>query len=148
MNSGGFGRLTFARKARSDAKPGQPHLAGRFVEQDVGRLDVFVDEPALMKLAQGRGNSNGQAQEASNLHGPTVQTVERLAAQIIEHQHGPTGVAHEGERPRRPCPVELIFQLVFVREAIEVLRGTGGRRQGQQAARRAGCHRRPVASHG
>ena len=51
--------------------------------------------------------------------GPTVQTVERLAAQIIEHQHGPTGVAHEGERPRRPCPVELIFQLVFVRKAIE-----------------------------
>ena len=33
--------------------------------QDVGRLDVLVDEPALMKLAQSRGNSDGQAQEAS-----------------------------------------------------------------------------------
>ena len=72
-----------------------------------------------MKLPQSRGNSDGQAQEASYLHWPTKQTVERLVAQIIEHQHGPTGVAHEGKRPRRPCPVELIFQLVFVREAIE-----------------------------
>ena len=44
-------RLTFTRKARGDAEPGQPRLPGRFVEQDVGRLDVFVDEPALMKLA-------------------------------------------------------------------------------------------------
>jgi hypothetical protein len=78
-----------------------------------------VDDPALMKLAQSRGNCDSQAQEASYLHGPTEQTVERLATQIIKHQHGPTGVVHEGQRPRRPCPVELIFQLVFVREAIE-----------------------------
>src|SRR5215475_6372602 len=112
-------RLTFARKARGDAEPGQPHLAGRIGEQDVGRLDVFVDEPALMKLAQSRGSSDGQAQEASYFHGLTEQTDERLAAQIIEHKHGPTGAAHEGERSRCPCPVELIFQLVLVRKAIE-----------------------------
>ena len=91
----------------------------RAVHHNISRLDVFVDEPALMKLAQSRGNSDSQAQEASYLHGPTEQTIERLAAQIIEHQHGPTGVAHESQRPRRPCAVELIFQLVFVREAIE-----------------------------
>src|SRR5215813_2388973 len=78
-----------------------------------------LDEPALMKLAQSRGNSDSQAQEASYLHGTTEQTVERLAAQIIQHQHGPTSVAYEGQRPRRPRPVELIFQLVFVLEAIE-----------------------------
>jgi hypothetical protein len=44
---------------------------------------------------------------------------ERLATYIIEHQHCPTGAAHQGERLRRPCPLEFIFQLVFVRQAIE-----------------------------
>ena len=89
------------------------------VHHNISWLDVFVDEPALMNLAQRRGDHDSQAQEASDLHGPTEQTIERLATQIIEHQHGPTGVAHEGQRPHRPCGVELIFQLVFVREAIE-----------------------------
>ena len=28
-------------------------------------------------------------------------------------------VAHERQRPHRPCPVQLILQLVFVGEAIE-----------------------------
>ena len=91
----------------------------RAVDHNIGWLDVLVDEAALVKLAQSRRNRDGQAQEASYLHGLTEQTVERLAARILEHQHGPTGVAHEVQRPRRPCPVELILQLVFVREAIE-----------------------------
>jgi hypothetical protein len=116
---GRLGCLALAGQARCDAKPGEPHVSIRAVHHNISWLDVFVDEPALMKLAQSRGNSDSEAQEASYLHGPTEQTVERLAARIVEHQHGPTGVAHEGQRPRRPCPVELIFQLVFVREAIE-----------------------------
>jgi hypothetical protein len=29
----------------------------------------------------------------------------KLAARIPEHQHGPTGVAHEVQRPHRPRPV-------------------------------------------
>jgi hypothetical protein len=32
---------------------------------------------------------------------------------------GPTGIAHEVQRPRRPRSVELIHQCVFVGEAIE-----------------------------
>ena len=116
---GRLGRLALAGQARSDAEPGEPHLSIRAVHQDIGWLDVLVDEAALMELAQSRGNSDRQAQEASYLHGRAEQTVERLAARILEHQHGPTGVAHELQRPHRPCPVELVFQLVFVSEAIE-----------------------------
>ena len=59
-------------------------------DQDVGRLDVLVDEAALVKLAQSRGNADGEAQEASHLHRCAEQPVERLAAGILEHQHGPT----------------------------------------------------------
>ena len=116
---GRLGRLPLAGQARGDAEPGEPHVSIRAVHQNIGWLDVLVDEAALMELAQSRGNSDSQAQEASHLHGRAEQPVERLAARIIEHQHGPTGVAHELQRPHRPCAVELILQLVFVREAIE-----------------------------
>jgi metallophosphoesterase superfamily enzyme len=78
-----------------------------------------VDKPALMKLAQSRGNSDGEAQKAFHLHGHTKRPIERLAARIVEHQHGSTGVAHELQRPHRPGLVEFILQFVFVREAVE-----------------------------
>ena len=91
-----FSPLPLARQARCYPKPGEPHVSIRAVHHNISRLDVFVDEPALMKLAQSRGNSDSQVQEASYLHGLTEQTVERLAARIVEHQYGLTCVAHEG----------------------------------------------------
>jgi len=45
--------------------------------------------------------------------------VQGLAAGVLEHQHGPTAVADELDRPRRPCPVELVLQVVFASKAIE-----------------------------
>ena len=111
--------MSLARKARRNAEPHQPHLAGRVVEQDVGRLDVFMDEPALVKLTQSRGNSAAEAQEAPYLQGPTEQPIDRPTARILEHQHGSIGFAHEVQRPHRPRRVEFVLQFVFVRQAIE-----------------------------
>ena len=64
------------------------------------------------------------AQEALHLHGCAKQPVERLAAGILEHQHGPTAFGDELQRSHRPCPIQLVLQSIFVREAIE-----GGRRR-------------------
>src|SRR6516225_9010601 len=116
-------RLALPRQARSDAEPGQPHLAGRLVEQDVRGLYIFVNEAALVEFAEIRGNTDSQGQEASDLHWPTEQPVERLAARILKHQHRPTGVTHEVQRAHRPCPVELILEFIFVRESIEACAG-------------------------
>jgi hypothetical protein len=38
---------------------------------------------------------------------------------ILEHQHGPTALAHEAQRPHGPSAIQLILQAVFVGEAIE-----------------------------
>src|SRR5215470_17298245 len=51
---GGIRRLAFASEARSDAESGQPHLTGRLIKQDIGRLYVLVNEPTLVKLTQSR----------------------------------------------------------------------------------------------
>ena len=48
MNSGGSGPLVLTRKARSDTKAHEPDLAGRRVNENIGRLDVFVDQTPLV----------------------------------------------------------------------------------------------------
>jgi hypothetical protein len=59
----------------------------------------------------------------SHLHRRAEQRFERLAARILEHQHGPTGVAHEVERPHCPRRLELILEFVFVGQAIKACAG-------------------------
>ena len=56
-----------------------------------------MDEAALAMLAQSRGNGSGKAQEASHLQGCAGPLIERLAARILEHQHGPASAAREGQ---------------------------------------------------
>ena len=60
-----------------------------------------------------------EAQEASYLHWPAEQSIERLAAGILEHQHSVTAAGHEVQRLHRPCSIQLSLQSVFVGEAIE-----------------------------
>ena len=77
-----------------------------------------MDEAALVKLAQSRGNGDGEVKEASNLHRCAEQPVDRLTARILEHQHGSTGVTNELERTYCPRPVEFVLQLIFMCQAI------------------------------
>jgi hypothetical protein len=85
-----------------------------------GAPNCMLSEHSLNTAAGNRRrNGDGEAQEASHLHGRAVLPVEGLAARILEHQRGPTDVAHELQRPHRPCAVELVPQFVFVGEAIE-----------------------------
>ena len=98
-------------------------------------FEVLVDEAALVGLAQRRGDADREAQEAARLHRRADEPSERLPARILEHQHGPAVLAHELQRPRRPGAVQLIFQLIFVREPIEderrrVFRGDEQRQHG------------------
>jgi len=106
---GRLGRRSLSKQPRGDAEPGEPDFVGHAVDEDIGRLDVLMDEAAPMRLAESARNADGQAQEASRLQGYADQRAERLTVRILEHQHGPTAVAHELQRPHRPCPVQLIL---------------------------------------
>ena len=99
-------------------------LSAGSVHQNIGRLDILVDEAALVHLADSCGHADGEAQETPNLHRHAEEPAEQLAAGILEHQNGPTAVSQKLQRPHGPRAVKLILQGVFVGKAIE-----GGRRR-------------------
>jgi hypothetical protein len=73
-----------------------------------------------VELAESRGHTDGQAQEACRLHRLAEQPPEWFAVLIlIEYQQGPTGIVHEFQRRRGPRPVEFAPQFVLVAEVIE-----------------------------
>jgi hypothetical protein len=127
MVSGGSGACR--SRSRREAMPNPVSLTSPVVvHQDMRRLEVLVDQAALVRLTQSGGDAHGEAQEASELEGRAQQPAERLAARILEHQYGSAAVTPQLQRPDRPGTVQLIFQAIFVREPVEsgrsrVLRG-------------------------
>ena len=121
--------LPLAGQARGEAETGEPSPPGRGRGQDIGRVDILVDEGAPVDLAHGCGDPDGQLQEAAQLHRPIEKPRERLAAGILDHQHGLSAFAYEFQRPCGPGTVQVVPQAVFVREALEA--GGGQMRRGR-----------------
>ena len=97
------------------------------IHQDVGRFDVLVDEPApdgrLPRAARCRC---ARCRKRSHLHRRAEQPVERLAARILQHQHGPTAV--RGRAPAAAPPT-----LRPARPSIHI------RAQGDRGSSGVGC---------
>ena len=109
MDSGGSGACRSRGRCDAMPKPVSLNLSAGAVHQDIGRFDILVDESGLMDLAQGDRDANGETQEASQLHGRAEQPVKRLAAGILQHQHGSAAVVARAPaaappmlRPTRP----------------------------------------------
>ena len=101
--------LALTLQLRGETKAREPHLPVFAGDQDVGRLEVLVDQSTLVDPAQGRGDANGEVQEATHLHWGTEQSVERLAVGILEHQYGPAAFTPKLQRPQSPCTVQLVL---------------------------------------
>ena len=113
-------------------------------------LYILVDDAALVQLAQCRDDADGEAQEACNLHRCAEQSVQRLAARILEHQHDLAALAHQLERAHGPGAVELVPQSIFVGEAIDTARRDrlGGRNDGQDGGPGAAIRPAPGSAEG
>src|SRR6202048_3172202 len=117
--SGRLERLPLPRQARGYAEPGEPHSSVRTVDQDIGRLQVLVDQTTLVEFVQSNADADGNVQEAADLHRRAEQPLERLAARILEHEYGPTAFALKLQRPHSPRTVKLVPQSVFLIKAID-----------------------------
>ena len=130
-------------------KPGEPHLAVRAVHQNIGWLDVLVDQTALVNLAERCGDADRKAQEASHLYGRAEPPVEWLqTVNILEHQHGVTGVVHELQRPQRPRGVQVVLQSVLVSKPIEARARRVRSAQAERSKQRSACHQHRCATLG
>ena len=61
MNSGGPG-LALTRKARSDPKVHEPGLTRRGINQKINWFDVLVDQPLVVRPAEGGCDTDGKPQ--------------------------------------------------------------------------------------
>jgi hypothetical protein len=77
----------------------------------LGRLDVFVDETALVQLAE--SYSNPTAKELFQFEGPAKKLIEGLSIRILKQQLGPALALCKGD-PSNPCWIELVSKREFV----------------------------------
>ncbi len=108
MTSGGSG--AWRSRGRRDAmpKPSEPDLAGRRVDEHIGRLDVLVDQAPPVELAQRDREANGDAQELrSTPAGYPAAASSGSPPGSVEDEHRPPLVRGEGERPDGPPGVKL-----------------------------------------
>ncbi len=111
-------RPPLAGQTGGDAEPGEPYLPA-LVHQDVGRLEILVDETSLVDLAQRRDDADGKVQKATRFCWRAKQPFERLPSWVLEHQRNLTAVPDELQRSHRPPFVQVVPQAVFVSQASE-----------------------------
>ncbi len=114
--------MAFARQAGGNAEARQPDGAGLRLEQDVGRLEVFVDETARMQARNGPRQRDGNAQELRQLHRWPEQVIQELTTRVREQQHCPPILVQDLQRLNRPFRSEFVLQLVLVLEPRETFR--------------------------
>ena len=95
--------LALAWQARGDAKAHEPGLAGDRVHQKVRRLDVLMDEAALVNLSKRRSDADRKAQKRRDLQGPSHEPQQGLAAGVLDQERKPPwrGSSLRGLAPRQ-----------------------------------------------
>jgi hypothetical protein len=104
------GRKSSARQSRSNTETRQPGLVHSGVHKHVRWLDVFVDKTASARLAECCSEANSTTKKLFQFQWPSQKAIEWLADCILEQEHGPALVLCEGDRPNRPCWIELVLQ--------------------------------------
>ncbi len=135
MVSGGSSCLPFSRAAarRCRSRSASTSL-GFAVHENIARLDVLVDETALVNLAESsQAMAIAMRKKFPTSMGPSSKPGERHAAGVLQDQHGATAVAHQSRAgPHRPGRLSRSsLKFIFAGEAIEVCRrsGRGGRQR-------------------
>ena len=100
------GRLALAGQGRRDAKAQEPDLAGRPVDEHMGRLDILVNQAPPVQVAQRHREPNGDAQPLRYRQWAAQEARERLAPRIREYEHGPPLVLDERQGPHGPGGIE------------------------------------------
>ncbi|MFT3773198.1 MAG: hypothetical protein QM820_48080 [Minicystis sp.] len=82
----GLRRLGLARDPGGQSEVGYLHLSRRGIDDDVGRLEILVDDVPAMHLGHRLRDGDREAKEPLHLHRRAEQAIERLAAGVLRDQ--------------------------------------------------------------
>src|SRR6516164_3648041 len=99
---GRFGSPAFAGKSRSDTKAHEPALAGDGVDQNIGRLDVLVDNAALMQVIDRARNADSKTQRECHVQRMAEQLIESDTARVLQDQYRTVPVSSNRNWSRSP----------------------------------------------
>ena len=103
-------------------KPVSHAVARRGVREDVGRLDVLVDEAACVQPPECHRQADGNAQKRGDLPGRPQEARQELAAGICAHECRPPLVLDQRQGLGRPGGLQRVPQRIFVRQPLEAPR--------------------------
>jgi len=115
--------LPLAREARGDTESSESDEASCRVYQDIGRLEILVDQPASVEATDSAGQGHRESEELPELHRPADKAIEGFAAWVIHHEHGLPALTHQLQWPHCPGTIQEALKGVFVRKAIDALKG-------------------------
>jgi hypothetical protein len=110
------------------------------VHQDIGRLDVLVDEATLMHMEERARERDRDAQEMRYVQWPAKQSIERRAAGILKHQRHTPVIARKHDGSSRPVGVKFGLERIFVFKSLDTTGRAffcGNKQDGCQAVARA-----------
>src|SRR5580692_11746548 len=88
--------------------------------QDVGRLDVLVDEASFVKATQRRAQADRNAEKRFDLPWIAYELREERPTGIVEHECRAAVVLEKSDRTNRAREVELVAQRILVLESPHV----------------------------
>ena len=119
----------------------------RFTRILAGLMSLWT-RPRRWSLPSAAAMPIGKAQEASHLHRCAEQPVERLAARILEHQHGPTARRARAPAAAPPTPRPAHPSIRIRGRGDRGLTATGVQRRAERPAQRSDRRHRPRATLG
>jgi hypothetical protein len=87
-------------------------------DEHVLRLDIFMDQAALMDVAEGQCDVDRKPQKECHVEGlllvPAQNAIQGLAAWVLEYKDRSPLVAGECDRLGGPSRIEIVCERVFV----------------------------------
>jgi len=111
-----FGRVRQRAQALGDAEAGQAHVRAALRDQEVGRLQILVDDVAPVQFGQGQRDGGAQVQDLGQRQRFAGHQAQRRGAVVGQHQHAGALAARQRQRPGGPGAIEFGAQGIFVFE--------------------------------
>jgi hypothetical protein len=88
------------------------------INQDIGRLHIFVDKPLLVQATESFRKADGDSQELWRFHPFLSEPIQSFTAMIFKHEGNLPAVLRKLQWPDRPFGIEIVPEGIFLAQLI------------------------------